>query len=373
MTNKRILLFLLSPVILILLSSWGYLGHQKINGGITIILPQEMAFLIPGWTDIVRLHASDADYRKETDPDEAPRHYIDIDNYPEFLETGMIHHNLDTMIALYGYSFVLDQGILPWATVTAYDSMVACIARLNWNRAGLFAADLGHYVGDGHMPLHLTRNYNGQYTGQSGVHSRYESKMVGRYEDQLNIVPDSCQYIGNVKEFIFTYIYANYQYVDSILLADQEAATIAGNTVSDLYYGTLWEHTGAFTRELFQKGSRALASLIYTGWIEAGSPHIDPNGLEEPEANQGIILLPPHPNPAVDQITFTVTIILPEITFSIRIYDATGRIVTTIADTILPAGTYRYDWHPDRQGGGVCYCVLEAGGSYQVRELIFSE
>lgn len=68
MTNKRILLFLLSPVILVLLSSWGYLGHQKISGGITLILPQEMAFLLPGWTDIVRLHASDADYRKDTDP-----------------------------------------------------------------------------------------------------------------------------------------------------------------------------------------------------------------------------------------------------------------------------------------------------------------
>ncbi len=161
MTKKILSRTVVSSLLILLLSSWGYQGHQKISGGITVILPLEMAFLVPGWTDIVRLHASDADYRKDTDPDESPRHNIDIDNYPEFIFSGKINQDLDSLIAEFGYSFVIDQGVLPWATLTSYDSLVSCFARHNWEKAGLFAADLGHYVGDGHMPMHLTKNYNG--------------------------------------------------------------------------------------------------------------------------------------------------------------------------------------------------------------------
>jgi len=373
MKPKRILVTILSPLLVVLLSSWGYLGHQRINGGITLILPNQMAFLIPGWTDIVRLHASDADYRKDTDPDEAPRHYIDIDNYPEFLAMGMIHHNLDTMIARYGYAFVYDQGVLPWATVTAYDSMVACMARRNWDKAGLFAADLGHYVGDGHMPLHLTRNYNGQYSGQTGVHSRYETRMVSRYADQLFVESDSCQQIGEVRGFIFDYIYANYLYVDSLLLGDQHATAVAGNTVSNLYYETLWESTCGFTRELFQRGSRALASLIYTGWLEAGSPSLDPNAIREAEPIQGITLFSPYPNPSADQVTIKVELLVPQESFALAIYNAWGRKVATLADARAEAGICFYHWSQEGSGSGIFYCVMETGGTCQVRKLVMLE
>lgn len=113
--------------------------------------------------------------------------------------------------------------------------------------------------------------------------------------------------------------------------------------------------------------------MIYTGWLEAGSPSLDPNVLEEPEAGKGVTLLPPYPNPAVDQTTFKVKVLLPQGAFSIKIYDALGRMVTNVADTTIPAGTYLYSWCPESRGTGVFYCVLEAGGSYQVRKLVILE
>ena len=78
--------------------------------------------------------------------------------------------------------FVIDQGVLPWATQITYDSLVNCFTRFDWAKAVLFASDLGHYVGDAHNPLHITRNYNGQYSGNYGVHSRYESGMINAFQ-----------------------------------------------------------------------------------------------------------------------------------------------------------------------------------------------
>jgi len=79
----------------------------------------------------------------------------------------------------------MDQGILPWAILKTADSLPSCFENNDMHKAMLLAADLGHYIGDSHMPLHITRNYNGQYTGQYGVHSRYESNMIGTFQNQI--------------------------------------------------------------------------------------------------------------------------------------------------------------------------------------------
>jgi hypothetical protein len=42
----------------------------------------------------------------------------------------------------------------------------------------LLAGIIGHYVGDLAMPLHVAENYDGQMTGQKGLHHYFEEKMV---------------------------------------------------------------------------------------------------------------------------------------------------------------------------------------------------
>ena len=145
-------------------SGWGSGGHRKINEHAPASFPSSMTFLKAGWTVLLADHGSDADKRKSWDPTEGPKHYIDIDDYPEFLLNGKIPQSYDSVCALHSESFVTDKGILPWATLITFDSLRNCFERLDWDNAGLFAADLGHYVADGHQPLHITRNYDGQYT-----------------------------------------------------------------------------------------------------------------------------------------------------------------------------------------------------------------
>ena len=188
-------LYTVSLVLLCLvLSSWGATGHKKISQNVAACLPAEMSFLKPVWTSFVANHASDADSRKSQDPNESPRHYIDIDNYPEFVLSGHIPQTYDSVVAQFGAGFVTDQGTLPWATMITFDSLKNCFQRRDWNRSAIFAADLGHYVGDGHMPLHITKNYNGQLTNQKDIHSRYESTMVGKYEAQIVYPADPAHY-----------------------------------------------------------------------------------------------------------------------------------------------------------------------------------
>lgn len=159
---------------------WGQVGHHIINYNTVLSAYPELAFFNT-WADSLAAHASDADYRKDWDPTEAPKHYIDIDNYPEFIATGTIPQDFDSLVAIHGLSFVMDQGILPWAIINTADSLEAAFEINDMHKAMLIAADLGHYIGDSHQPLHITRNYDGQYTNQNGVHSRYETHMIGDF------------------------------------------------------------------------------------------------------------------------------------------------------------------------------------------------
>lgn len=278
---KRIVCSLLLVSALIVLTGWGSAGHRRINeGSVLSFLPAMSSYLV--WEDDLGDHASDADYRKDIDPDEAPKHYIDIDEYPMFAQQGRIPSTLDSVIALYGSYFVYGKGILPWATEAAFDTLKNTFLRADWNKAILTASDLGHYVADGHMPLHITGNYNGQQSGNYGIHSRYESSMLGSYIDDIVMTgADTLHYVSDIRKYVFTYLYRNYPYVDSVLQADNYARGVAGGTSGSAYYQALWLRTGSFTTTLFNQAAVSLAEMIYTAWYEAGYPVYYPASAEE--------------------------------------------------------------------------------------------
>jgi hypothetical protein len=354
----------------LLLSSWGSKGHRIINRESADNYPQSLSFLKPAWTNIVTLNASEADYRKDTDPNEAPKHYIDIDNYPEFLQTGEISQSFDSVVALHGYAFVIDQGILPWATIIAFDSLKACFERYDWSKAALFAADLGHYIGDGHMPLHITRNYNGQYTGQTGIHSRYETQMVSRYESQLVFPADSAYYINNVSDFVFSYIYTNYAYVDSVLIADAEAHEAAGNVTSDAYYQALWTKSGPFTIGLLRQASYSLADLIYTAWVNAGSPLMYPVAIAEPENPDQPRLLQIFPNPVAQTVCFPVVVPDNDKPVTLMIYDNNGTLRDTVVNQVMDEGYHKITWDVKGLTPGIYYCKLQSGNTSSAQRFV---
>jgi len=98
---------------------------------------------------------------------------------------------------------MIKNGRLPWATDSTYRALVQNFKKKEWKNAMLTAAYLGHYVGDGHMPLHLTNNYDGKLTSQSGIHSRYESTMINKFITEINYKSSKVKKIKDVRSYIF--------------------------------------------------------------------------------------------------------------------------------------------------------------------------
>ena len=367
MKRKSKLLLVIVPICSILFLGWGNVGHRIINTKTILSVTPEMSFW-GSWSDSLAAHGSDADYRKSSDPDEAPKHYIDIDNYPEFISNGSITQNYDSLILIYGSTFVIDQGILPWAILATFDSLETAFQNNEFHKAMLLSADLGHYIGDLHMPLHITRNYNGQYTGQTGVHSRFESTMINTYNAQIIYSGDSLIYIKNISEFVFNLLYNNYSYVDSVLKADSVAKAFAGNTTSSAYYAKMWELSKGFTTKLFKDASHKLTSLIYTAWINAGSPVSvgDENTLQTPVSFN---LYQNYPNPfnPSTKISWQSSVGSWQ---TIKVYDVLCNEVASLVDEFRNAGSYEIEIDGSNLSSGVYFYKLQAGSFVETKKMI---
>ncbi|MDR3666253.1 MAG: T9SS type A sorting domain-containing protein [Ignavibacteriaceae bacterium] len=282
-----------SVLFIMLFAGWGATGHKIINGQVTVCFPSSMNFPAT-WSPFLVAHASDPDNRKGSDPTESPRHFINIENYPEFVN-GYINQNYDSNVTAHGSSWVIDQGIVPWAIMLWEDSLKRAFQSGNWPMAMQLSADLGHYVGDGHQPLHCTRVYDTDLFGKSGIHSRYETTLVGQYQNLIVYTNDSASYVSDINNFVFDFVYLSNKDVDTVLLADSIAQVFAGSTKGTVYLQKFWDGCGYQIIQLMKNASLAVADLIYTAWVDAGSPN--------PNATNPVELTSFTASPSLGQVT----------------------------------------------------------------------
>ncbi len=364
--------------LVILFGGWGNVGHKIINRTTVQAFPKEMKQFVV-WKDSLEKHASDPDYRKGSDPTEGYKHYIDIDNFAGFINKGRIPETLDSLIAQYGSSFVEDQGILPYAILNTLENLTNAFKKKDWQLAIILASDLGHYVGDSHMPLHITANYDGQLSGQNGIHSRYESTMIGKFSSEIVFVPDTAEYIADTRRFVFDMIYRNYEYVDSLLYADSLAKKLAGgSTSSNTYYTNLWNQTKGFTNVLFKKATEKLAVLIYTAWVDAGRPDLATATEFFPvNKDMGVRLYDCYPNPY--NPTTKIRFIIPEnintdgvSTVAVNVYSLDGSKVATLLDEQKTSGYYETEFDSSQYGcsSGVYIVQLSVNSKNYTKKML---
>jgi hypothetical protein len=61
----------------------------------------------------------------------------------------------------YDEKFLQQNGILPWYIEEIMDKLTKAFKEKRKTEILFLAADLGHYIGDAHMPLHTSENHDG--------------------------------------------------------------------------------------------------------------------------------------------------------------------------------------------------------------------
>jgi hypothetical protein len=178
-------------------STWGFWAHQRINRLAVFTLPPEMMVLFKKNIDYLTENSVNPDRRRYAVVGEAPRHYIDLENYGDSAAYKLPLYWKEAT-ERYGEDSLLLHGIVPWAIQQYKYRLTEAFREKNTRNILRLAADLGHYIADANVPLHTTRNYNGQLSGQEGIHAFWESRVPELFADNYDLMTGAAEYESKV-------------------------------------------------------------------------------------------------------------------------------------------------------------------------------
>jgi hypothetical protein len=268
--------------------TWGFFAHQRINRLAVFSLPPEMIGFYKKHIRYITENAVNPDRRRYAVDWEASRHYIDLDIYgdsalykmPRFWQQAVEQYTEDTLQAY---------GIVPWHISRMKFQLTQAFKERDLDRILRLSTEMGHYVADACVPLHTTQNYNGQLTGQRGIHAFWETRLPELFSNEYDFFVGQAQYIEQPQLRAWDLVASAHTALDSVLLFERELTQefeeekkysfeVRNNLTTRVYSRAFSE---AYSRKLngqverqMRLAIRTIASYWYTAWVDAGQPDL---------------------------------------------------------------------------------------------------
>ena len=255
--------------------AWGFDVHRFITARAIDLLPPAIRPFFEHYETAIVEHAIDPDlWRTAGWEAEPPRHFLDMDAYGTH-PFPQLPRDYEAAVARYGEAHVAKYGLLPWRSAEIYGKLVDAFrgtAGSSRENVKFFSSVLTHYVADAHVPFHAALNYDGQLTGQWGVHSRFESELFERYRDTLRVQPrQPVAPSAGARDVVFDILLESSPLVAPILQADR--AAVAGRELyDDEYFSRFFGRVRPILERRLADAITASAALITAAWVEAGRP-----------------------------------------------------------------------------------------------------
>src|SRR5699024_66372 len=109
-----------------------------------------------------------------------------------------------------------------WYIQLVMEKLTSAFRQRNKAKILFLSADLAHYIGDGYQPLHTTKNYDGQLTGQKGVHALFESLIPEFFGSSFNLNTPPAHYIKDIQKASWDIIKQSHALVRPLLESEKE-------------------------------------------------------------------------------------------------------------------------------------------------------
>jgi hypothetical protein len=277
-----------------LVYGWGTWGHNHINKGAVLALPKEMGLFFYNHVDFMVEESTVPDLRKYTmgDKNEGPRHYINLEKYD--YQNDPMPKTLEDAVAKYGKDSVHRYGTLPWHIQDMMKKLTEAFRKKRRTEILFLAADLGHYIGDAHVPLHTTLNHDGQLTGQEGIHALWESRLPELFGKNYKLYTGEARYVKNVEKTTWAVIDSSYKRLTKLLSYEHKmkldnpldrqyimgddgkpAKNKFGQPIHAYAYAHVYhELLDGLVEKQLRQAIQVTADYWYTAWVNAGSPDL---------------------------------------------------------------------------------------------------
>jgi hypothetical protein len=259
-------------------SAWGTEAHRYIMGRAIDLLPPELKPFFELYRAEIVIRSVDPDTWRSAGWEDDPNHFLDfgmkeLGAYP----FSDLPREYGAALGKFGHATMNRIGKLPWREEEEFGNLRRAFEGFARDvpyapgDVALFAAIASHYIQDAHQPFHGSVNYDGQLTGNHGIHARFERDLFERFRAQLTVNPARPTAILAVRDAAFDVLLASYQLVDPILKADSDA--IAGkDAYDDAYFEAFFGKVRPVLERRLADSITATASMIMGAWEQAGKP-----------------------------------------------------------------------------------------------------
>jgi hypothetical protein len=251
---------------------WGTQGHELITQHAVKLLPKEMQGCFEANSRFLVTLSTLPDDWRASHPETGGDHFIDIDELadPPFTEVQV---DRATAESKFGKEKLEKAGVLPWAIADRYAKLVDAFKKADSTEIVIQSAVLSHFIGDAHVPMHNTKNYDGATKEQKGVHFRWEEALLALTIKSEDVQPHGPEQVDDILKSAFKWSTTAYAFNDAIFKADDKArARDAAHGWS--YYKVMSDETGDILRTQLTTASEAVAGTWIAAWKAAGSPKL---------------------------------------------------------------------------------------------------
>lgn len=273
--------------IFLLGSGWGFFAHKKINRLAVFTLPPEMIGFYKKNIEYITDAACNPDRRRYAVADEAPKHYIDLDDYGDSAVYKLPRYWKDA-VEKYGKDSLEAHGTVPWTIHAVFQNLRDAMFIRDPKKILRYSAELGHYLADAHVPLHTTSNYDGQKTGQNGIHGFWESRVPELHFSEYDFLVGKARHISNTQQEAWQIVISTSKAVDSVLRFEKELTETDGsekynfeqrNRQTVKVYSTGFskkyhEKLNGMIERQMKRSVKAVGDFWYTAWVDAGQPDL---------------------------------------------------------------------------------------------------
>ncbi len=183
-----------------------------------------------------------------------------------------------------------EYGSIPYFFPEHYNKLVRAFERKDGKRIIQLSAEIGHYIGDAHVPLHTTENYNGQLTNQVGIHGFWESRLPELFaDDDYDFFVGKADYIKSVPKWIWDVILDSHALLDGVLMNEkelqetfpsdqqycfEERLELTIRTQCEGYSKAYHDRLDGMVEKRMQESILGIGSIWLSAWIDAGQPDL---------------------------------------------------------------------------------------------------
>jgi hypothetical protein len=259
-------------------SAWGAVAHQLITRRAIDLLPPAMKPFYEHVREELVLRSNDPDLWRNVPWDDDANHFLDF-GIPEFGPPPFVElpRERGAATAKFGAANLKRWGTLPWRVEEMAGSLRRAFEGMSRqspyaiSEVTLFSAVIAHYVQDATQPLHASDNYDGQLTGNHGVHARFERDLIEQYASRLQLQPQAPATVGTVRDFAFDTLVHSHGLVGAVLAADK-AAIGAKDTYDAGYYDAFFASMKPLVEQQLSAAISATAGVLVSAWEQAGRP-----------------------------------------------------------------------------------------------------